>query len=518
MTIVTTQQMRDLEFKSENEGVSQDTLMENAGLAVAKTIRGQFDSIVDMKILVLVGPGNNGGDGLVMAKHLHLWGADISIYLCKRNKIPDEKLEIIKHHWIDVTSLNEDKELKQFKQLVNSANLVVDCVLGTGLGPSITGDLKDIFNYLGKIKTTKHHPKLIALDIPTGVNANTGAIDPVCVKTDITITLGYYKLGLFCPPATEKVGQIILVDIGIPPYLSKTIKLKLLVEDWARNNFPHRLTIANKGTFGKALIVAGSINFIGAAYLAASSASRIGTGLVTLAIPKSIQASLASKLAEVTYLPLSETKPGSISGRGQESFIKSIPNYNALLIGCGLGQSNGVRQFIEDIILDKRDLPPLVLDADALNILSLIPEWWTKIQSKTILTPHPGEMARLLGKSILDIQQSRLAIAQETAKNWNKFIVLKGAYTIIASPDGEAIISPFANPGLASAGTGDILAGIIVGLLAQGFEPMIAAAMGVYLHGTAGENIRHKLGDTGMIASDLLPILPQIINQLKETK
>ena len=394
---------------------------------------------------------------------------------------------------------------------------MIDCVLGTGLGRPITGALKKILIQLGAIKATKSDLTLIAMDIPTGVNSDTGETDPACIKTDITITLGYYKLGLFCSPGTEKAGQIILVDIGIPPHLSKNIKLNLLVEEWARNFLPSRPNTANKGTFGKAIIVAGSINFIGAAYLASSAAMRIGTGLVTLATPKSIQAPLASKLAEITYLPLSETKYGSISGRGQESFVKNLADYNALLIGCGLGQSNGVRQFIEEIILGYKYLPPLVLDADALNILSLIPKWWEKIHSKTILTPHPGEMARLIGKSIKDVQTSRLSITQEAAKHWNKLVILKGAYTIIASPNGETMISPFSNPGLATAGTGDILAGVIVGLLAQGLEPKTAAAMGVYLHGAAGEKIREQLGDSGMIASDLLPILPQIAKQLKET-
>ena len=290
---------------------------------------------------------------------------------------------------------------------------------------------------------------------------------------------------------------------------------ELLTSDWAQAILPKRPFSANKGSFGKALVVAGSINYIGAAYLACNGALRVGAGLVTLAMATSLQPILASKLTEVTYLPLPESQPGIVSPEAAELVSRQSGQYNVLLLGCGLGQSQSAVEFVRSLLSGK-ELPALVLDADALNILAETADWWQQLTNNAILTPHPGEMARLCGLSVEEVQSDRSGIARRFAAEWRKTIVLKGAYTVIADPDGCCRVSPFANPGLASAGTGDVLAGAIAGLLAQGLSFFDAGTLGTYLHGEAGEMIKETLGDAGMIATDLLPALPVVIKQLKK--
>jgi NAD(P)H-hydrate epimerase len=289
---------------------------------------------------------------------------------------------------------------------------------------------------------------------------------------------------------------------------------ELITSNLASEMLPERPLDANKGSFGRTLVTAGSVNYVGAAYLACNGALRVGAGLVTLATSASLQPILASKLTEATYLPLPEAEPGVIGATAAEALAKECGHYNALLIGCGLGQSQSTLEFIGSLLTEEI-LPPLVLDADAINLLAKIRYWWQALTDDVILTPHPGEMARLCDLPVEEIQSRRLNIARRFAAEWHKTIVLKGAHTIIAAPDGRCCISPFANPGLASAGTGDVLAGVIAGLVAQGLPFFEAASLGVYLHGEAAEMIRNMLGDTGMIASDLLPALPLVIKQLK---
>ncbi|MFP3974911.1 MAG: NAD(P)H-hydrate dehydratase [Dehalococcoidia bacterium] len=277
---------------------------------------------------------------------------------------------------------------------------------------------------------------------------------------------------------------------------------------------PERPVNANKGTFGRVLVVAGSINYIGAAYLACEGALRVGAGLVTLATPRSLQSILASKLTEVTYIPLPEPESGVIGAGVVQVIREQLPNYNTMLLGCGLGQGLTTVEFVKALLFTEALNVPLVIDADALNIISRFEKWWESLKGKAVLTPHPGEMARLTNKPIRDIQASREETAVKAASEWNQAVILKGAYTVVASPEGKVRVSDFANPGLASAGTGDVLAGAVVGLLAQKMSTFDAATCGVYLHAMAGELVGEELGEAGMVASDLLPRLPLTIKRL----
>ncbi len=518
MKILTTSQMRHLEESCAEIGLTTDVLMENAGKAVAEEVRRILGNIDQQHILFLIGPGNNGGDGLVAARHLHDWGAKVTIYLLGQRPEDDPKLKLVRERGVTCLDAAEDEDLGRLNELLASANAVIDALFGTGLTRRFGGLIMMVLDRINRAKKEHRGWCIIALDLPSGLNADTGAVDPSCLYADYTITLGFPKPGLFKLPGAERVGRITVVDIGMPARLVEEATAEYIAGEWVKSVLPERPLQANKGSFGRVLVVAGSINYIGAAYLACSGAIRVGAGLVTLATATSLQHILASKLTEVTYLPLPEFHPGIISAEAAKLILQQLDQFNVLLIGCGLGQSQSVASFVRSILTGghKQALPSLVIDADALNILANTPKWWTRLTNDAILTPHPGEMARLAGMTVEEVQADREGVAQNLAARWHKTIVLKGAHTVIASPKGKVKISLIANPGLASAGTGDVLTGAIAGLVAQGLSLFDAAASGVYLHAEAGEMVRARLGDAGMIASDLLPELPQVIKGLKE--
>ena len=514
MKIVNVEQMREMERRSEEAGVSVDTLMEKAGLAVAQRARHVLGHLAGVPVLVLIGPGNNGSDGLVTARHLLAWGARVTAYICLPRQTHDPKLSLAQSTGVVIVDASRDGQLARLKETLASAHMVIDAVLGTGRARPIEGILKDAFSLLKEAKASNPGMVLLALDIPSGLSADSGEADPLCLYADVTVTLGYPKVGLFTFPGAEKVGRLEIEDIGIPSGLDEDIPLELITPGWARSVLPQRTLDAHKGTFGRALVVAGSRNYIGAAYLACAAAARVGAGLVTLATPQSLQTAVASRLAEATYLPLEEVEYGVVTSQAAPLVQEELASCQAVLVGCGMGQAPSTTEFIHRLLLAEKDLPPAVIDADGLNNLAAVDQWWERLTTPAILTPHPGEMSRLTGQATSEIQADRIGIALKYAAEWSKIVVLKGAYTVIASPEGRARLSPFANPGLASAGTGDVLAGAIAGLLAQGLPLLDAAALGVYLHGAAGEEVRDDLGATGMVASDLLPVLPRVIKDL----
>ena len=517
MKVVSIAQMHRAEEKCACIGLPPSTLMENAGRAVAEEVRRILGGIGEKYVLVLVGPGNNGGDGLVAARYLHDWGVQVKLYFMSQRPTDDANLKLVKERDISYVEANQDKDLSRLNGLLVSTDSVLDAVFGIGRNRPLRGMFASVLDQVNCFK--KEHPglRIIAVDLPSGLNADSGAVDPVCLCADNTITLGFPKMGLFNFPGVVNVGKITVVDIGIPSEIVNTVDKEFITAEWIRTILPERPSWANKGSFGRVLAVAGSVNYIGAAYLVCSGAIRIGAGLVTLATAANLQPFLATKLVEVTYLPLQELASSGISQRVASLIQKEAYKYNVLLIGCGLGQSQSTVRFIRSALLDpKSSLPSLVIDADALNTLAKTPGWWQKLVDDAILTPHPGEMARLLGVSVDEVQSDRLGLAKRAALEWHKTIILKGAYTVIAAPNGQSRINSAANPGLASAGTGDVLSGVIAGLLAQGLSFFDAAACGVFLHGVAGEAVRNRLGDSGMIASDLLPELPLAIKKIKE--
>jgi len=551
MKVVTTEEMGRIEREADARGLSYATMMENAGRAVAEAC--QRIGVKDKRIVVLIGPGNNGGDGLVAARHLHDSGAKVTLYIWKRKVKGDENFRLAEERRIPVIWAGDDPGLSRLKALLEESDMIIDALLGTGISRPIGGLLKEILGVAKEVVKAKRRTKallpvssppptssspfVIAVDVPSGLNCDTGAVDPATLQADVTVTFGFPKRGQLLFPGAEYVGKLIVADIGIPPELAEEIQAGaqrvsplLATPEMVRELLPERPIGAHKGTFGKALVIAGSVNYVGAAYLASAGATRVGAGLVTLALAENIHPILASKLTEVTYLLLPH-EMGVLVPDALKILGERIASYDALLIGPGLGREKKTVEFIHRLLglkpasgkarigflagseetSERLSLPPFVVDADGLNALSEVPEWWESLPRGNILTPHPGEMSRLTGLSVEEIEADRWRIAKEMAERWGQVVVLKGAFTVIASPEGQVVIEPFANPGLATAGTGDVLAGAIVGFLVQGLEPFAAAICGAYIHGLAGELAREEIGEAGMVAGDLLPRLPKAI-------
>ena len=519
MKVVTVDEMRRLEEACSGIGRPPSTLMENAGRAVAEEVGRILGTFEGRSVLLLVGPGNNGGDGLVAARYLRDRGASVAVYLLSNRPADDVNLRLVRERDITCVEAAQDEGLATLSRLLLTADAVVDAVFGTGRSRPLSGIFRAALEAVGRAQKERPALRVVALDLPSGLDADTGATDPACLYADHTVTLGFPKVGLFNAPGAERVGHLRIVDIGIPAELAEEVTVDLITDDWARSVLPKRPLLANKGSFGRVLVIAGSERYVGAACLACEGAMRAGAGLVTLATTPTLQSILAARLTETTYLPLPEADRASFGPQAARLLREELGSYDVLLIGCGLGQSGPTMDFIREVLLGRDPASlPLVIDADALNTLAKTPDWWQRVPDDAILTPHPGEMSRLARASIDEVQGNRIGTARETALAWQKTVVLKGAYTVVAAPDGKCRVSAVANPGLASAGTGDVLAGAIAGLRGQGLAPSDAAACGVYLHGQAGEVVRARLGDTGMVASDLLPVLPLVIKRLKENR
>ncbi|MCL0102117.1 NAD(P)H-hydrate dehydratase [Dehalococcoidia bacterium] len=519
MKIVNIEQMRELEHQTEAAGLSMGTLMEKAGLAVAETARTLFGgSLRGEHATVLVGPGNNGGDGLVCARHLNDWGVRVHLCLCAGRSEGDQHLEALREYAVDIIELGSESSLQLLDQALGMSALVVDAVLGTGHSRAITGSIRQALERLKRSRQQLGGFQILAVDVPSGLDADTGASDAATPSADVTVALGFPKIGLFSFPGAAKVGRLEVVDIGIPPELADSIDLDLLSPEWVNSVLPRRPIGANKGTFGRLMVVAGSADYIGAAYLACAAAVRAGAGLVTLATPRTLVPIIAPMAPEVTYLALDESDWGVVDGKkAADQIHQGLGNYGTLLVGCGLSQRPEVAEMVRRLLvpLPQNLSPRIAIDADGLNNLARVPEWWHQIQVDTVLTPHPGEMRRLSESTREEIEADRLGVARSAAAEWRKTVLLKGPYSIVASADGKAVVNPFANPGLATAGTGDVLAGIVSGLLTQGLNSFNAAAAGAYIHAAAAERIRSDLGDSGMAASDLLLEIPRVIRELR---
>ncbi len=549
MKVVTVEQMRAIEAASDAAGHTYAAMMERAGQAVAQALAARVE-VEGKRVFVLVGPGNNGGDGLVAAYHLAQAGAEVACYLTRsRDPEKDENLRRVQDRSIFVLVASEDTGHRRLRRLAAGADVVIDALLGTGSTPPVRGTVAEVLRVvrraldrrvapppdrlrsLGELPSPppRTRPFVVAVDGPSGMDFDTGALDEAALPADLTVTFAYPKRGHFRFPAAAALGELVVADIGTDPALAERVDLEVVTPEMVRAWLPTRPPDAHKGTFGRALIVAGSSNYTGAARLAGAAAVRAGAGLVTVALPAPIHPAVAAGLAEATYLLLPH-ELGVIAEPAVEVLAEEVERYDAMLVGPGLGRERETVGFLEALLERERrpvgflrkerpaaralSLPPLVVDADGLNILSEWEGWPQRLPPGTILTPHPGEMARLTGRAVSEIQAERVETARHYAQAWGHVVLLKGAYTVVAAPDGRAVLEPFANPGLATGGTGDVLAGIVVALRAQGLDPFEAAAAGAYLHGLAGELARAELGEAGMGAGDLLQFLPQAWQRL----
>ncbi len=506
MHIVTVDEMRALETEADHRyGLSSPILMENAGKSAAEilshTIRRQR-SVNEVECLILVGPGNNGGDGLVMGRYLKKWGAQVSVYRWKEQRLT-----------IADQDVPAQETAARLEEVFSRAAFIIDALLGTGRARPLPESMRSLLARARAERARRETLRIVAVDLPTGMNADTGEVDPGTIRCDMTITLACPKQGFFFFPGRGYTGELYTGDIGLPPELEQGLRTEMLTGKLAHSLLPPRPLDSNKGTFGKVMLFCGSPAYPGSAFLAGNAAGRTGAGLVTLAVTERMHPIYAGAMHEVTFALLPDDQTESF--QQSSALIKHLEGYRVLLIGPGLGQSAYTREVMLQVLEHLRSLPDsqrprLLIDADGLNNLSALERWWTLLPSGTVITPHPGEMGRLSGGlKVSGGDIDRLELARRKAAEWQVTLVLKGACTIIVNPDGRTRINWLANPALATAGTGDVLAGMIAGLLAQKVEPFDAASASVYLHTVAAELVSAEIGDRGLLASDLLPKIPR---------
>ena len=507
MKVLTAAQMQEIDRAAIRDiGIPGVVLMENAGRGMALQILDCFAELKPGPVLVLAGKGNNGGDGYVIARHLREqgWQAE-TLVLAERTAISGDaaiNLKILEACKGQVTFAPDEASLEQALS-AQRPRLLVDALFGTGLSKPAAGHYARAIDWINQ-----QDARVAAVDIPSGINASTGEILGSCVSADLTVTFAFPKIGLVSYPGAGHVGDMVTVDIGIPSQLQFRIgdECLLVDEKVARKLLPFRPADGHKGTFGHLAVVAGSIGKTGAAVMSSEAALRGGCGLVTLACPAQVQPVVAGKLTEVMTIPLAD-EGGEASLKALPALLSFLADKQALAIGPGLGLGAGTADLIRRLI---RDCPlPVVIDADGLTALAgHLDVLEQRRKLATILTPHPGEMARLVNLTNQRVQADRVSVARDFAVRYGVVVVLKGARTVTAFPDGRLRVNASGHAGMASGGMGDVLTGLIGSFLAQGLEAGNAAALGVYLHGASGDRLAGVYGNAGLLASDLLADLP----------
>ena len=543
MKYISVAEMRNIDIQTDAVGgVSFIQLMENAGRGISEIILDLPESFGENSILALVGPGNNGGDALVALDNLAAEGWDVTAYLFKRKVKDDPLVERVEKAGGAILLAEEDEDFEKLTKLVTENSVFLDGLLGTGIKLPLRDDAADLLTAASDaLESVDWQPYIVAIDCPSGVDSDTGEAAPETIPADITATMAAIKFGLLKLPAFELCGDIAVVDIGVTDKVPDWVSITNFVtnEEQVAALLPERPLSSHKGTFGTALVAAGSINYTGAALLAGKAAYRIGAGLVTLAVPSAIHTTLAGQFPEATWVLL-PSKNGVIAADAGSVLLENLERATALLIGPGFGMEETTREFIENILTlkgatkknkggigfvhnegEKKDerkieLPPFVFDADGLKLLAITKDWHKLIAEPAVLTPHPGEMAGLTGLSVAEIQSDRLNVARKYAQKWGHVVVLKGAFTVIGTPTGETYTIPVASPSLARAGSGDVLAGMIVGLRAQGLDAVEAAVAGSWIHAQAGLLAGEMLGTSAsVLAGDILSAVPDILSDLE---
>ena len=545
MKLVTVAEMRAIEQEADANGLSVEKMMEKAGAGLADEIQTlPYGGEDEREVLGLVGSGNNGGDTLLALAHLAADGWRARAYLVNRK--PDSEtgggadlIERLKKEGGEVILAANDPKFEHLSAFIGTADVVVDGVLGTGiklpLKEETAGVLAAVNQAIGELAWP---PYVVAVDCPSGVDCDSGAVAPETIPASVTVCMAAIKPGLLKFPAFEMAGELRVVGIGLTDKVKlwKQIKHFVADDELVEDILPARPADSYKGTFGTTLIVAGSINYTGAALLSGKAAYRIGTGLVQMAVPGPLHAVLAGHFPEATWILLPQ-EMGVVAEPAAEVLAKNLERATALLIGPGLGSEETTGNFLVNLLQGKNAarkssgrigfvqnteakdpkkaavLPPLIVDADGLRHLAKIDGWAKLLPKDSILTPHPGEMAALTGMEKDEIQKDRLVCALKYAAEWGQVVVLKGAFTIVAAPDGRATTIAVATSALARAGTGDVLAGLIAGLRGQGVEAYEAAVAGAWVHAEAGLYAAEKVGnEASVLAGDVLEAVADVLS------
>jgi NAD(P)H-hydrate epimerase len=514
MRVLNTEQMREADRRTiQDVGIPSIVLMENAGRQAVAALEAAFEDLTTSRIAVLCGRGNNGGDGFVIARTLVQRGMDTSVFLL--GSVAEVKgdartnLEALGRIGVTVVEVTSAQEWELHFSEVSDCDVIVDAILGTGFQGQLTGLLETVVADVNGLGVP-----VIAIDLPTGLSADSAQVEGEAIEATMTVTLAAPKIPLVFPPADSRAGDLVIADIGIPHPIIDDLEgpyLELLTRERMREIVPARAAESHKGDFGRVLIVAGSLGRTGAAHLAGIGALRSGAGLVTIATPRSCLPIVASMAPEYMTEPLDETPMGTVDFASLDRVLDM--NADVIAVGPGIGQDPGTAAFIHGLV--ERTGVPLVLDADALNAFSGDPDRLVGRDGvDMIITPHPGEMARLVGCSIEELQQNRLDAARDFAASHRVHVVLKGHRTIVAGPDGRAFVNLTGNAGMATGGSGDLLTGMIAAWFGQLLDAEAACKLSVYLHGLAGDLAEADEGDASMVATDIASRLGDAVLEL----
>lgn len=516
LPVFTAAEMRALDQRAMSQlGIPGVRLMENAGRGAAQAILTHFGSQRRKRVVICCGKGNNGGDGFVVARRLKAAGAAVKVFLlAQTSEVKGDSGAMLAAYLKAggrIQEVTREADLRSLEKALASADLVVDALLGTGLAGPVTG------LYALAIESINRSAKPVAaLDLPSGLSSDHGRLLGPVVAAVLTTTFAGWKRGLLLYPGAAKAGQVIVVDIGIPDSAAREgTGLVLLEASDIAPLFPPREPDSHKGAFGRLLVVAGSAGKTGAAALAGRAALRTGAGLVTIAAPRSQQPIIATLGMEVMTEPLPETPGQSASLKAKDRILELVSATDALALGPGLSLDPETQNLARELVreVDK----PMVVDADGLSALAGHLDFLKKAPAPRCLTPHPGEMARLLGSTVAEVQAERIETVRSFCQRAGGFLVLKGARSVIGEPGGTVFINPTGNPGMATAGSGDVLTGMVGALLARGMDPLAALQAGVYLHGLAGDLARDEKGEAGIIAGDILEAIPRAILKLQRS-
>lgn len=510
--VLTGYETSEIDKFAAKKGIKTLDLMERAGQMVADVTIKKLEDSGKKNILVICGKGNNGGDGFVASSMLHKKGFNvITYYISDSQELREPSRTIFKKVKLAGLILKKiEEDLILFKEDLKNCDFVIDAIFGIGLKRPVKGIFLNIINLINE--SNKY---VLAIDIPSGISGDTGEVFNVAIKANTTVTLQTYKFGLLNYPGASYVGEIKCVDIGLPQDLvDRYCKIYFIDDDWVLKRLPKRKANAHKGDAGKLFVIAGSPGFTGAAYLCSMPALLGGAGVVTLAIPEGLNAIMETKLTEVMTLPLPQTKDGTLAISALPIIMNAIDRFNCVAIGPGVSLNKETSMLVKSLVKDLRI--PIVIDADALTILSENLEILRDSKAPIIITPHPGELSRLLHITKVNLKD-RLELNREISKNIGKISVLKGARTLISNPEGETFINMTGSPAMATAGSGDVLVGLISSLIVQGVNLFDAAIMGTYLHGLAGDIASEEVGQRSLIATDIMNEIPKTFLRIEGT-
>jgi len=518
MKVLTSKQMKDIDRRAIEElGIIGPILMENAGIQIVQAMRHKFSDLENENIVVVAGKGNNGGDGFVVARHLFNQGCRVQVLLLSRKSDLKGDAALNAHIsekiGVPLLEITTEKRWVSYRRKLSGSTVILDAIFGTGLTKPAQGLYKTAIESINRTKAY-----VIAVDIPSGLSSDTFMPIGPCVKADLTVTLAAPKVAHIFPPAENFVGELVVADISIPPFLfeEESLKLEFVEEGSIKPYFSKRRKDTHKGTYGHLFVLSGSRGKTGAAVMAGKAALKMGAGLVTVGTPKSCLSLVARSMVELMTEPLPETSEKTFSEEALDLSLSLLEGKDAFLIGPGISTHDSTTRFVKALLPQVR--VPVVLDADALNILSPHPEILKALKIPVVLTPHPGEFARLLDCSTSEVIKNKLELASRFAQEYGVYLVLKGYRSLTAAPDGKIFINPTGNPGMATAGSGDVLSGMLAAMIIQEKDILPAVLAAVYVHGLSGDIAAQRLGEKSLTARDIIRYLSSAVKAISGSR